>query len=125
MPQTTGIANLYKVVVTLDNDVPSFQYFNFDDTPCCGNVVITQNGTITYQLIDKTNQGLKFIGAAFQTPFDHIVDAVTVSTDGSLIQLLDLDKTLGTTKFQFVLSNTTNTLMLLSPDPQVVNRPEV
>jgi hypothetical protein len=82
---------------------------------------MTEAGTITYQLQDNTGKGLKFTGVGFTTPFDGIVDAVTISSDGSLLQMVDLDTTPGTTKFQFVLSNAANTLLVLSPDPQVTN----
>lgn len=125
MTSTQGQATFFNVIVTLDNKgEPEFAYTNLDGTPLCGNVVVTQLGTISYQLIDHTDKGLKFVGAAFITPFDHIIDATTISSDGSLLQLTDLDEVSGSTKFQFVLSNNTNTLMLLSPDPQVINRPE-
>jgi hypothetical protein len=59
-------------------------------------------------------------GLSFMTPFDGIIDAV--STDGSLIHLTDLDEISGNTQFQFVLSNTSNTLLVLSPDPEIINR---
>jgi hypothetical protein len=38
--------------------------------------------------------------------------------------MIDSDQTAGRSKFQFVLTNTSNTLMLLSPDPQVKNEPK-
>lgn len=117
MLNTTGKATFITVTVTLDkNEVPSFTYSN--ET---GNVEVSEESTITYILDDNTNKGLKFTGAAFNTPFDGIVDAVTVSSDGTIVQLIDLDKVVGKTTFQFVLTNTDNTLMLISPDPQVIN----
>jgi hypothetical protein len=122
MSNTQGQAILFNLTITLDNDVPIFTYTNLDGTPKSGNVVINQYSTISYQLIDKTSKGLKFVGAAFTTPFDKIIDAITISSDGTLIQLTDLDETPGNTGFQFVLSNSSNTLLVLSPDPQVVNR---
>jgi hypothetical protein len=85
-------------------------------------MVVTQYGVISYQLIDKTGKGLKFVGAAFTTTFDGIIDATTISSDGNLIQLTDLNEVPGSTSFQFVLSNSANTLLVLSPDPQVINR---
>jgi hypothetical protein len=121
MSNTQGQAILFNLTIILDNDVPIFTYTNLDGTEVCGNVVINQYSTISYQLIDQTGKGLKFVGAAFTTPFDKIIDAITISSDGSLIQLTDLDKTPGNTGFQFVLSNSNNTLLVLSPDPQVVN----
>ncbi|MGK0410326.1 MAG: hypothetical protein ACJASB_002502 [Shewanella psychromarinicola] len=124
MSNTQGQAILFNLTITLDNDVPIFTYTNLDGTPKSGDVVINQYSTISYQLIDQTGKGLKFVGAAFTTPFDKIIDVITISSDGSLIQLTDLDEVPGNTSFQFVLSNTTNTLMLLSPDPEVINRPE-
>jgi hypothetical protein len=124
MSNTQGQAILFNLTIILDNDEPKFIYTNLDGTEVCGNVVINQYSTISYQLIDKTGKGLKFVGAAFTTPFDKIIDAITISSDGSLIQLTDLDETPGNTGFQFVLSNSSNTLLVLSSDPQIINRPE-
>jgi|TARA_R110001583_G_scaffold53916_4_gene165788 hypothetical protein len=125
MSNTQGQATFFNLTVTLgEKEEPVLTYTNLDGSPVCGNVVINQYSTISYQLIDKTGKGLKFVGAAFTTPFDGIIDAITISSDGTLIQLTDLDETPGDTKFQFVLSNRANTLLLLSPDPQIVNRPD-
>lgn len=124
MLNTNGTATFFNVTVMLENGEPVFSYTDIDGNPATGDVQITEAGTITYQLIDRTGHNLKFVGAAFVTPFDGIVDAVTLSADGQLLQILDLDKTIGCTKFQFVLSNSANTLMVLSPDPEVINRPK-
>lgn len=112
-----------QVIVNLESGEPVFSYQNSAGQPCEGDVTVTEAGTITYQLVDNTGKGLKFVGVGFVTPFDGIIDAITVSSDGQLIQMLDMDRTPGETKFQFVLTNTTNTLMVLSPDPQVKNDP--
>ncbi|MCL1088562.1 DP-EP family protein [Shewanella profunda] len=117
-----GLAQFIKVNVTLENGEPVFIYTDASGTECQGDVTVTQAGTVTYLLNDQTDKGLKFTGLGFITPFDGVIDAVTISSDGKLIQLVDLDRTPGTTKFQFVLTNTINTLMLLSPDPQIINR---
>jgi len=119
-----GSAQFIKVNITLENGEPVFIYTDASGQQCQGDVTVTQAGTVTYLLNDQTGKGLKFVGVGFVTPFDGIVDAVTISSDGMLVQLIDLDKTPGTTKFQFVLSNTNNTLLVLSPDPQIINRPQ-
>ncbi|MEO3735336.1 DP-EP family protein [Shewanella baltica] len=119
-----GLAQFIKVNVTLENGEPVFIYTDASGEQCPGDVTITQAGTVTYLLNDQTGKGLKFVGVGFVTPFDEIVDAVTISSDGMLVQLVDLDRTPGNTKFQFVLSNTTNTLFVLSPDPEITNRPQ-
>lgn len=124
MTTPQGSAQFIKVNVTLENGEPVFIYTDANGQVCQGDVTITQAGTITFLLNDQTTKGLKFVGVGFVTPFDNIVDAVTISSDGKLVQFVDLDKTPGTTKFQFVLSNTTNTLLVLSPDPQVINHPK-
>ncbi|MCH7424319.1 DP-EP family protein [Shewanella sp. MM_2022_3] len=118
-----GAAQFIKVNVTLENGEPVFIYTDASGEQCPGDVTITQAGTVTYLLNDQTGKGLKFVGVGFVTPFDEIVDAVTISSDGMLVQLVDLDRTPGTTKFQFVLSNTANTLLVLSPDPEIINKP--
>ena len=122
MPNTNASA-LFQVIVHLENGEPVFSYLDSTGKPSEGDVTVTEAGTITYQLVDNTGKGLKFAGVGFTTPFDGIIDAITVSHDGQYIQMLDLDRTPGTTKFQFVLTNSTNTLMVLSPDPQVKNDP--
>lgn len=123
MPLTQA-ASLIQVVVHLENGEPVFSYQTTAGQPLPdGDVTVTEAGTITYQLVDNTGKGLKFIGVGFITPFDGVIDAITVSSDGQLVQMLDMDRSAGTTKFQFVLTNSSNTLMLLSPDPQVKNEP--
>ena len=120
----TQAASLIQVVVHLENGEPVFSYQTTSGQPLDnGDVTVTEAGTITYQLIDNTGKGLKFTGVGFITPFDGIIDAVTVSSDGQFLQMLDTDRSAGTTKFQFVLSNTSNTLLVLSPDPEVKNLP--
>ncbi|MGL5669185.1 MAG: DP-EP family protein [Shewanella sp.] len=118
-----GAAQFIKVNVTLENGEPVFIYTDASGEQCPGDVTITQASTVTYLLNDQTGKGLKFVGVGFVTPFDEIIDAVTISNDGMLVQLVDLDRTPGTTKFQFVLSNTANTLLVLSPDPEIINKP--
>ena len=121
---TTQAAALMQVIVHLENGEPVFSYQNSAAQPCEGDVTVTEAGTITYQLVDNTGKGLKFVGVGFTTPFDGIIDAITVSNDGQFVQMIDTDRTPGETKFQFVLTNTANTLMILSPDPEVVNVPD-
>lgn len=123
MPATRA-SEIIQVVVNLENGEPVFSYQTPSGEPCTGDITITEASTITYQLRDNTGKNLKFIGVGFITPFDGIIDAVTVSSDGQYIQMLDMDRTAGTTKFQFVLTNSTNTLLVLSPDPEVVNEPD-
>ena len=123
MPLTAS--PIINVIVNLEQGEPVFSYQTASGQPLpSGDITVTEASTITYTLVDNTGKGLKFIGAGFNTPFDGIIDAVTVSSDGRYLQLLDSDRTVGTTKFQFVLSNTNNTLLVLSPDPQVVNVPD-
>ena len=123
MPAPTA-SEIIQVVVNLENGEPVFSYQSTAGEPCTGDVTVTEASTITYQLQDNTGKGLRFSGVGFITPFDGIIDAVTVSSDGQYVQMLDLDQTAGTTKFQFVLTNSTNTLLVLSPDPQVKNDPQ-
>ena len=122
MPLTAS--PMINVIVHLEQGEPVFSYQTASGQPLpSGDITVTEASTITYKLVDNTGKGLKFIGAGFNTPFDGIIDAVTVSSDGQYLQLLDADRTAGTTKFQFVLSNTSNTLFILSPDPEIINDP--
>ncbi|MDP5136110.1 DP-EP family protein [Rheinheimera baltica] len=123
MPNTQA-TELVKVVVSLVNGEPAFNYLNSEGQQYDGDVTVTQAETITYQLIDDTGRGLKFAGAGFLTPFDGVIDSIEVSPDGMQLQMIDTDQTPGTTKFQFILTNSSNNLFLISPDPQVVNEPK-
>ena len=116
---------MINVIVNLEQGEPTFRSQSTSGEPLpSGDITVTEASTITYRLIDNTGKGLKFVGAGFSTPFDGVIDAVTVSSDGQYLQLLDTDQTAGDTKFQFVLSNSTNSLFVLSPDPQVKNEPD-
>ena len=123
MPNTQASA-LMQVIVNLENGEPVFSYQTTSGQPLDnGDVTVTEAGTITYQLIDNTGRGLKFAGAGFVTPFDGIIDSISISADGMQLQMIDNDQTPGNSKFQFVLTNATNTLLVISPDPEVKNFP--
>ncbi|GGW66234.1 DP-EP family protein [Alishewanella tabrizica] len=121
----TNASLIINVTVSLEQGEPVFSYQSASGEPLpSGDITVTEASTITYKLVDNTGKGLKFMGAGFNTPFDGIIDAVTVSSDGQYLQMLDTDQTAGTTKFQFILSNTSNSLFILSPDPEVKNNPD-
>ncbi|GAA0657760.1 DP-EP family protein [Rheinheimera tangshanensis] len=111
------------VMITLDaSQEPKVTYLQ-DGAVCTGSVVVTCGEDITYRLVNSA--GYAFMGAGFLTPYDHIIDAVQVSADGQELVLVDEDSVSGTTKFQLIFTNTTNSLLLLSPDPQIVNKGQV
>lgn len=114
---------IIEVMITLDdNQEPKITYLQDGDVTS-GNVIVTCGEDITYKLVNSA--GYAFLGAGFLTPYDNIIDAVQVSADGQELVLVDEDNVKGTTKFQLIFTNTTNSLLLLSPDPQVVNKEEV
>lgn len=105
------------VTVSLDaNQVPQFSY-NPD-----GPVTVTENAEINYHLVDETNKGLSFAGAAFATPFDQIIDAVTVTPQ--LLTLTDTDAVVGETGFRLLFNIADSSLQLCSHDPQIINKDE-
>ena len=111
---------IIEVMITLDaNQEPKVTYLQ-DGEVCTGSVVVTCGEDITYRLVNSA--GYAFMGAGFLTPYDNIIDAVQVSADGQELVLVDEDNVQGTTKFQLIFTNTTNNLLLLSPDPQIVNK---
>ncbi|PKG74464.1 hypothetical protein CXF86_11860 [Shewanella sp. GutCb] len=120
----SDISNIveFNLIVTLTNNLPEFNYTDINNKPVTGDCVIEQEQTITYKLIDKTDKGLKFVGATFEKPFSKVIDDVWVQDNGQQINLLDLDKVIGKASFRFVLSNSQNSLMLLSPDPVIISR---
>lgn len=112
-----------EVMITLDaNQEPKVTYLQAGEV-CTGNVVVTCGEDITYKLVNSA--GYAFMGAGFLTPFDKIIDAVQVSPDGQELVLIDEDSVQGSTKFQLIFTNPMNSLLLLSPDPQVINRENV
>ncbi len=111
----------FNVIVTLNNNNEPQFYYTHNDQPATGDVVVTQESNIVYRLFDETKKGLKFTGAAFVTPFDNIINSVSVNEAGTQLTLQDLDPKDGRTGFRFVLTNTANTLLVISPDPQVVD----
>lgn len=111
---------LIEVTVQLNAaNEPVFSYQQ-NGEPSDGNVLVVVGQDIIYQLVNSP--GYSFIGAGFLTPNDGIVDAMTVSPDGQQLILEDTDSTPGTTTFQLVLKNPQNSLFVLSPDPQVINK---
>ena len=117
-------ANTVEFVLTISLNSLNEPEFNYtrDGVPVTGDFVVEQQQTISYQLTDNTNKGLKFIGAAFEKPFNKVIDDVWIQNNGQQINLLDLDKVVGKARFRFVLSNNENSLMVLSPDPQIISR---
>lgn len=112
------------LAVTVDSSgQPQFDYSQFGQS-CSGDVEVSEAGTITYRLInlEQAPQGLRFVGAGFANPFNGVVDKVEVSTDGKTLQLYDSKQVAGPGKFQFIFSSSENGLLLLSPDPQVINQ---
>lgn len=112
-----------EVMITLDaNQEPKVTYLQEGEV-CTGSVVVTCGEDITYKLVNSA--GYAFMGAGFLTPYDNIIDSVQVSADGQELVLVDEDSVQGTTKFQLIFTNTTNSLLLLSPDPQVINKGDI
>lgn len=129
MPITDNLIEI-TLTVTLNNEVERVPLFNYTQNenglsvPSTGSFVVNQPTTIRYYLIDKTEQGLEFTGAAFTNPFNNVVDRVEIGQDdrGSYIDLIDSDAIAGKTGFRFLLSNKRNNLSVMSPDPEIINR---
>ena len=112
--------------VTLDkNKQAQFNYAQ-SGTFCDGNVELTENTTITYQLVNEANspKRLRLTGAGFTNAFDGHIEVVTVSSDGQSISLQNNIQNLGVSKYQFIFESDENDLLLVSPDPQVINKTE-
>lgn len=108
------------VKITLDeNNIPQFSYSQNGEISD-GSVVVDCGQDIIYQLVESP--GYAFTGAGFLTPFNKVIDSVSVSDNGQQLILVDEDSVSGVTSFQLILSCATSGLLLLSPDPQVVNK---
>ncbi|MEN2500927.1 MAG: hypothetical protein MHMPM18_005072 [Marteilia pararefringens] len=105
------------LTVSLVNNSPTYQY-----SPA-GPVQVYASESIIYNLNDQTGLGLFFADIGFLNPFNNIIDQVIISPDGKTATLIDLDNVPGTTDFQFIFNYTKNDnkLLLISPDPQVIN----
>jgi hypothetical protein len=117
---STNQGPVIEVSVVLNAEQQPVITYSQNGQPVSGNVVVNCGENITYQLVGDT--GFSFLSAGFLTPFDQIIHSVLVSGDGQQLTLIDDDCVAGTTKFQFIFTNTTNNLLLLSPDPQVINK---
>lgn len=110
--------------VTLDANKQAHFSYAQTGTFCDGNVELTENTTITYQLVNEANspKGLRLTGAGFTNAFDGHIEVVTVSSDGQSISLQNNIQNLGVSKYQFIFESDENDLLLVSPDPQVINK---
>lgn len=120
-------ANPIELSVTLDTQKQAHFGYAQSGTECDGNVELTENTTVTYQLVNQPNspKGLRLTGAGFTNPFDGHIDTVSVSSDGQTIQLQNNIQNTGVSKYQFIFATDENDLLLVSPDPQVINKPNV
>lgn len=105
------------ITVTASLNINNEPVFTYDPS---GPVVVTQKSRIDYTLVDNTGKNLGFAGAAFTTPFDSIVDSVEVTPN--LLSLFDTDKVVGETGFHLVFTIPGSTLLMCSPDPQIINK---
>lgn len=114
----------FTLTVSLNkNGEPEFNYTQ-DGIPATGSFVVNGPTTVRYNLIDLTNKELVLIGAAFTNPFSNVIDTVKVTNDNDnqYIDLIDVDAAPGKTGFRFVLQPKNSTLLMLSPDPEIINR---
>ncbi len=119
------------VSITIDSQkVPQFTYYEpGNPTPLSKKecvIDVTGPTVIFYKLInlDLAPRGLKFIGAGFTKPFENIIENAYVSDDGSTLVLEDLCQDAGKTGFHLLLKCDENSLVIMSPDPQVINIPD-
>lgn len=89
---------------------------------CSGDIGVTSPTTLTYHISHSNIAGLRFTGAGFLNPFNGTIDSVTVSDDGQTLALEDSYQQAGIGKFQFLLTSEENNLVMMSPDPEVINK---
>lgn len=121
-----GVVYYLTVTKNGNNNSPSFTYFEpGNPTPIPSpDITITEPTMIVYQLANTTDspEGLRFIGTAFENPFNGVIEQVNISSDGQQVMLNDLCEDTGTAKYRLILSSSENNLFLTTPDPQVINR---
>jgi hypothetical protein len=121
---TNEVININVAITSSPSNSLTFTYTNSAGQPITGDVTVTQDSNIVFTLVpDTVKSGFRFVGAGFTAPFAGIIDSIAVSTDGSKLTLVDSDKKGGSAKFQLVLTNSSNNLLVLSPDPEVKNDP--
>ncbi|TCN86252.1 DP-EP family protein [Shewanella fodinae] len=122
---------MYKFLVSISIDskgVPDFTYYEpGNPTPLSKEqraVEVDAPTVIFYELtnLELSPKGLKFVGAGFKNPYDGIIENAFVSEDGKTLILEDLCKDYGTTNFHLLAKCDRNNLIIISPDPEVVNK---
>jgi hypothetical protein len=118
------VININVAITSSPSNSLTFTYTNSAGQPITGDVTVTQDSNIVFTLVpDTVSSGYKFVGAGFTAPFAGIIDSIEIGNDGAQLTLVDSDKKGGSAKFQLVLTNSSNNLLVLSPDPQVKNDP--
>ncbi|WP_179024427.1 DP-EP family protein [Shewanella sp. Scap07] len=114
-----------RLIVTVDQAKQAHFKYKQSGIECDGNVELNESTTISYRLVHRarTPLGLKIVGAGFTNPYDAHIEEVTISDDGQQIFLRNNIENEGVSKFQFIFSSDDSNLLLVSPDPQVKNRP--
>lgn len=129
MSKVTVDTYTFNVAVSIGvNKTPIFTYYEpGNPKPLTKEeTVVTVSGPtiIFYKLInlDLAPKGLRFIGAAFKTPFDGVIENTFVSESGDTLVLEDLCLDDGESGFHLLLKTDENNLVMMSPDPQVINK---
>ncbi|MGE4259640.1 DP-EP family protein [Shewanella sp.] len=119
----------FEVSVTIGvGKLPQFTYYEpGNPEPLTKEqTVVTVSGPtiIFYKLInlELAPKGLRFIGAGFKTPFDGVIENTFVNDSGDTLVLEDLCKDDGATGFHLLFKTDENNLIMMSPDPQVINK---
>ncbi|WP_417354656.1 DP-EP family protein [Gallaecimonas pentaromativorans] len=124
---------LVNVIVDIDNNTGncSFKYYLFNpnnpDNPVGEETsTITVNGpsVIIYNLY-KAPEGMHFLGAASKTPYNGVIEQAFVNPTGSQIILEDLHVMEESASIHLIIGNSSNKLLLMSPDPQVINKGDI
>ncbi len=118
---SNNAVNIYVAVSGSDNQ---FTYTDASGKTISGNATVSQSSDIIYTLTQPTvSSGFSFVGVRFNNSPAGIIDSVEMLANGTQLKLVDSDQNAGETKFQLVLSNGSNTPLILSPDPEVKNLP--
>ncbi|WP_115719810.1 DP-EP family protein [Gallaecimonas mangrovi] len=123
MPATfTGVT--FDVTVELDSTGgASFLYYTpGKDTPSTSNSIEVTGPEIILYRLKSAPDGFRFIGAVSKTPYNGVIEQSFTNPDGDQILLEDLCMDSGSVSYHLLLSNGSNAMFLMSPDPEVINK---
>lgn len=113
------------VTITVTGSPPVYTFSYSGGSDGKGNVTVTQETDVGYQLSDSTQKlGFRWVGALFLNPGDSDIGRIKLSEKGSLMLIRDrYCSPSDTISFRLVAQYGSSLSPVISPDPQIINKP--